>query len=89
MSLAYAFVLFAATAEVHEIRGRVGSVQKNEPLEGALVILQCTCIEGSRETITDANGRYRFVGLRAGTYVVSVLRGNADVSRVVRVGLAK
>lgn len=64
------------------IAGRVVHEATDEPLPGALVILQCSCLRGARETQTNADGFYRFGGLPAGTYTVQVLVGTADVSKV-------
>jgi iron complex outermembrane receptor protein len=64
------------------ISGQVKSSKTGEPLAGALVILQCACLVGPRQTQTNADGRYAFTGLPAGTYTVQVLAGMADVSKV-------
>lgn len=70
-------------------RGKGGSISgviKNntskEAIEGALVILQCNCLQGQRETMTNQNGLYRFANLPPGTYTIQALSGQADVSKV-------
>lgn len=65
------------------ISGVVTHSKTEEPLPGALVILQCSCLRSSRETQTNAEGFYAFRGLPAGTYTVQVLAGQADVSKVL------
>jgi protocatechuate 3,4-dioxygenase beta subunit len=77
--------LLAAPASGHHgvISGHVKHAKTGEPIEDALVILQCSCLRGRRETVTNTNGVYAFKGLPAGTYTVQVLAGQADVSKVV------
>ncbi len=65
------------------ISGKLVNSKTDEPIANALVILQCTCLRGIRETVTDVAGEYRFTGLPAGTYTVQVLVGRADVTRQV------
>lgn len=64
------------------ISGTVIHSETREPIANALVVLQCTCLAGSRETTTDPRGRYAFARLPPGTYTVQVLAGQADVSKV-------
>lgn len=77
--------LAAAAPGGHEgvISGEIRHAKTGDPIHNALVILQCTCLVGSRETATNEQGRYAFVGLPAGTYTIQVLVGSADVSKVV------
>jgi hypothetical protein len=79
-----AIAMLAAPAG-HEgvISGTIINPRTDEPIVNALVILQCTCLQGMRETVTDAAGQYAFTGLPAGTYTIQVLVGRADVSKVV------
>ncbi len=51
-------------------------------IEGAVIVLQCSCLEGTRETLSNADGLYRFSDLPNGEYTVQALYGRADVSRV-------
>ncbi|MCB9716722.1 MAG: carboxypeptidase regulatory-like domain-containing protein [Myxococcales bacterium] len=64
------------------ISGRVTNSETKEPIQDALVILQCTCLNGTREAGTSDNGLYRFDRLPPGTYTIQVLAGQADVSKV-------
>jgi hypothetical protein len=77
--------MLAAPPSGHQgvIAGQVVHSETQEPLPGALVILQCACLQGSRETQTNEDGMYAFRGLPAGTYTVQVLVGQADVSKVI------
>ncbi|MEM7152433.1 MAG: VIT domain-containing protein [Myxococcota bacterium] len=64
------------------ISGVVTHTETNERME-ALVVLQCACLEGHRETMTNDRGIYAFRDLPPGTYTIQVLSGQADVSKVV------
>jgi len=65
------------------ISGTIVNSKTEQPIEGALVILQCACLQGARETQTNARGLYAFRGLPAGVYTVQVLVGQADVAKIV------
>jgi hypothetical protein len=65
------------------ISGVVTHRRTKERIPNALVILQCACLSGARETQTNVNGLYAFRNLPPGTYTVQVLTGQADVSKVV------
>ncbi|MCX4247965.1 TonB-dependent receptor [Paraliomyxa miuraensis] len=84
--LAAAAVLVGAPSEAYAASGTISGVVTNagtkEPVEGALVILQCSCLQEARETQTNSNGLYAFRDLPPGTYTVQVLVGQADVSKV-------
>ncbi|MCX4241953.1 carboxypeptidase-like regulatory domain-containing protein [Paraliomyxa miuraensis] len=71
------------------ISGRVMNSKTDEPIPHALVVLQCACLSGSRETQTNDEGIYAFRGLPAGTYTIQVLAGQADVSKVVTLSPSK
>lgn len=81
-------VLFALAAPPPETYRLVGVVRNTdqEPVEGALVVAQCTCLAAMREIVTNERGVYVFRDLPPGEYTVQVLYGRADVSRVVRLG---
>lgn len=64
------------------ISGVVTHRATKERIADALVILQCSCLQETRETQTNANGLYAFGDLPPGTYTVQVLSGQADVSKV-------
>lgn len=65
------------------IQGRAHHAMTGVPIAGALVILQCRCIEGARETQTDARGVYSFADLPSGKYTVQVLYGHANLNKTV------
>ncbi len=65
------------------ISGTVVNSRTKERIENALVILQCTCLQETRETQTNANGLYAFRRLPPGVYTVQILVGDADVSKIV------
>ncbi len=75
-----ASVATAASAGV--IQGVVKHAESKEPIAGALVILQCSCLQGTRETQTNKLGIYAFRDLPPGEYTIQVLTGQADVSKV-------
>jgi hypothetical protein len=77
--------MLAAPPSSHQgvIAGKVVHSKTGEPLQGALVVLQCSCLRAVRETQTNTEGLYRFGGLPAGTYTLQVLSGMADVSKVI------
>jgi hypothetical protein len=77
-------LLAPATAQAASdgtISGVVTNSRTKQPVSGALVILQCACLQGARETQTNDNGLYAFRDLPPGTYTVQVLAGDADVSK--------
>ena len=45
--------------------------------------MQCECLEGTRETQTNANGVFVFRDLPTGTYTVQFLHRNDEVVRVI------
>lgn len=65
------------------ISGVVRHSKTKERIANALVVIQCACLQGARETQTNAQGIYRFSGLPAGVYTIQVLAGRADVSKVI------
>ncbi|MEM7154563.1 MAG: carboxypeptidase regulatory-like domain-containing protein [Myxococcota bacterium] len=67
------------------IAGLISNADLETPIEGALVVLQCECLEGSLETTTNAQGAYSFKDLPEGNYTVQALAGSGNVSRMVRV----
>jgi hypothetical protein len=63
----------------------VGVVEKsvtNEPIADALVVLQCSCLAGPQERLTNDRGIYSFDGLPQGNYTIQVLKGRANTSKV-------
>ncbi|MCA9683935.1 MAG: TonB-dependent receptor [Myxococcales bacterium] len=59
---------------------------RDKPIEGAAVVVQCTCIDEEIVVMTNARGIYRVEGLPAGVYTVQALYNDLDGSRVVEVG---
>jgi hypothetical protein len=79
-----AALLVPATAQAANngtISGVVTNAKTKQPQTGALVILQCMCLQGPRETETNENGLYAFRDLPPGTYTVQVLAGQANVTK--------
>lgn len=64
------------------ISGVVVNSATKSPIPNALVLLQCSCLPGTRESQTNTNGLYAFRNLPHGTYTVQVLTGQADASKV-------
>ena len=71
-----------AWSDSGSISGVVVNEDTGERLSNALVVLQCNCLQGARETTTNANGLYVFRSLPTGTFTIQVLAGQADVSKV-------
>ena len=66
------------------INGVVKNSQTGEPIEGAIVVLQCTCLASQQERNTNARGIYSFTDLPSGQYTVQVLSGKANVSKLTQ-----
>ncbi|MGB1016452.1 MAG: VWA domain-containing protein, partial [Nannocystaceae bacterium] len=64
------------------ISGVVTDAKTKKKIAGALVVLQCSCLQGARETQTNATGLYAFRYLPPGRYTIQVLSGQAEVSKV-------
>ena len=58
------------------VSGVVTNRTTDEPVEDAFVILECTCLEGSREAYTNANGLFVLKGLPPGEYTMMVAVGS-------------
>lgn len=65
------------------IAGVVRHSNTRHALGGALVIIQCTCLEGAREAVTDAGGVYAFRNVPPGRYTVQVLHRDANVNKTI------
>lgn len=72
----------AQAAENGSISGVVTNEKTGDRMANAIVVLQCNCLQGTREATTNANGLYAFQSLPPGTYTIQVLAGQADVSKV-------
>lgn len=74
-----------AASNAVESNGTISGVVSDDEgnrVEGALVILQCACLQDTRETKTNANGLYAFRDLPPGKYEVVVLHGQGTKTRV-------
>ncbi|MEM9456417.1 MAG: DUF4349 domain-containing protein [Myxococcota bacterium] len=69
------------------ISGVVTHSKTKERIADALVVLQCSCLQGTKETQTNSNGLYAFRDLPPGTYTIQVLSGQADVSKIATLPL--
>ncbi len=72
----------AEAADQGTISGVVTDSKTGKRIKDAIVILQCTCIQGEREAMTNAQGLYVFRNLPPGTYRVQVAFGKANVSKI-------
>jgi hypothetical protein len=84
LALAPPAVLAPAIAEADDdasIAGTVTDAKTKEPLDGAIVVVECVCLQQPVETTTNASGAYAVRGLPGGPYRVSVLRGSARVEK--------
>ena len=66
------------------INGVVKNSTNNEPIENAIVVLQCTCLSGQQERMTNSRGIYSFTDLPSGNYTIQVLAGKANVSKITQ-----
>ena len=64
------------------ISGVVTDQNTREKLADAVVVLQCACLQGTRETTTNSDGIYAFRNLPPGAYTVQVLYGQADIAKI-------
>ena len=68
------------------LRGVVSEEGEGEAqaVKGAYVWLSCACLPDMLETTTDARGRYAFEALPAGNYSVTVITGEAWVTKITQ-----
>ena len=71
----------AQAAADAQLGGVVRDAKTKEKIAGALVYLQCSCLQGQRETTTSEDGIYTFRNLPQGKYTVQVLYTKANVSK--------
>ncbi len=64
------------------IAGMVTDQKTREKIEGAVVVVQCACLQGTRETTTNPDGLYTFRNLPPGAYTIQVLYGKADIAKI-------
>ncbi|MBL9105539.1 MAG: TonB-dependent receptor [Myxococcales bacterium] len=91
-ALAAAAVVAPATvraADPVELGGFVTDSVKKEPVAGAIVIVQCTCLQGERQVLTNSDGAYAFRDLPPGTYTVQAAAGEALFNKIVELGPGK
>ena len=78
----------AAPPESSSDKGVISGVVKNsnndQPIENAVVVLQCTCLGSQQERMTNARGIYSFQDLPSGNYTIQVLSGKANVSKITQ-----
>ena len=65
------------------LQGVVRDQNSGDPIAGALVIVQCACLQGPVETTTDASGVYNLRNLPPGNYTVQVLSGQTMFTEAV------
>ncbi len=73
----------ARAADPVELVGIVTDKTNKQPIAGALVIAQCTCLSGQVEATTNASGAYIFKDLPPGLFTVQVLIGEANQNRIL------
>ena len=66
------------------INGVVKNSNTNKPIDNAIVVLQCTCLNGQQERMTNGRGIYSFADLPSGNYTIQVLAGKANVSKITQ-----
>ena len=67
------------------ISGVVTDQKSGQKISGALVIAQCTCLQGAREVMTNEDGLYTFRNLPQGKYTIQVLYQDANVNKTMDV----
>ncbi len=71
------------------LAGVVQDKASGDRLKGALVVIQCDCMQDSRETATDAEGIYKFHDLPSGEYRILLVYKTDGARRdiVIRPGV--
>jgi hypothetical protein len=64
-----------------QVTGIVRHHTSGSAIAGALIIVQCACLQGARETTTDKDGVYSLRDLPPGKYTVQVLFKDANVNK--------
>ncbi|MEX1362389.1 MAG: carboxypeptidase-like regulatory domain-containing protein [Nannocystaceae bacterium] len=72
----------AAVVRDGSISGVIIDTNRKVRIPNALVVLQSSALQGTRETQTNDQGLYAFRELPPGTYTIHVFAGHADVSKV-------
>jgi hypothetical protein len=73
------------SADTVVIVGRVRNANTEASIAGAVIVLRCTCFDGTRERLTNERGFYWFDELPPGSYTIQVLAGNANTSKTTLV----
>ena len=73
----------AAASDNATIGGVVRDKKTGAVVADAIVIVQCTCLQGQRDLRTNADGLYAASDLPTGLYTVQVLYQDANVSKIV------
>jgi len=68
------------------IAGIVRDSSDDQPIDQALVVLECVCLGAPLETLTNARGIYTFSGLSPGRYSITVFAGRAQETKIVALG---
>ncbi len=84
MLLAPATSEAAPPSDKSVISGVVKNSKSGEAIENAIVVLQCACLAGQQERMTNARGIYSFTDLPQGNYTIQVLAGKANVSKITQ-----
>nr|WP_255216769.1 TonB-dependent receptor [Pseudenhygromyxa sp. WMMC2535] len=66
------------------INGVVKNSNTGDPIENAIVVLQCSCLGQQQERMTNGRGIYSFTDLPQGNYTIQVLAGKANVSKITQ-----
>ena len=85
---AWVLLLAPRTAEAAErasLAGVVTHEQTKERIPNALILLQCSCLQGEMQAYTNENGLYAFTGLPSGTYTVQAFAGKANINKVIEI----
>lgn len=71
-------------ADTGVISGVVSNSTNDRPVENAILVLQCTCLQAPLERMTNADGIYSFEELPVGHYTILLMTGKDNLSRSTR-----
>ncbi|MCY0992114.1 carboxypeptidase-like regulatory domain-containing protein [Nannocystis sp. ILAH1] len=83
-----AVVELLSPGDSSQLVGVVHDRNTGHAIPAALVIIQCTCLAGAREMMSNDGGAFGFRDLPPGKYTVQVLFGYANVNRTVELAPA-
>lgn len=69
-----------------QIVGFVADKDSGDAVAGAMVVIQCSCLQGWRETQSNADGVYAFRDLPPGDYTVQAFHGKGDAIQALTLG---